>query len=83
MNIKILGTGCAKCQALGRAVQEAVDELQVEATVEELKDMQDILKYPILITPGLVINEKVVSSGQVLTKEKIKQLIAKAQEKER
>jgi small redox-active disulfide protein 2 len=75
MNIKILGTGCAKCQALEKTVKEVVAELKIDATVEEVKDLKRILEYPILTTPGLVINEKVISSGKVLKKDEIAQLI--------
>jgi small redox-active disulfide protein 2 len=76
MNIKILGTGCAKCHALEKSVREAVSEMKIDASVEEVKDMGKILEYPILTTPGLVINEKVVSSGKVLKKEEVVKLIA-------
>ena len=82
MNIKVLGPGCAKCHALEKTVREAVNELQIDATVEEVKDMKKILEYPILITPGLVINEQVVSTGQVPTKGEITQLIINALDKE-
>jgi small redox-active disulfide protein 2 len=76
MNIKILGTGCAKCHALEKSVREAVSEMKIDASVEEVKDMKKILEYPILTTPGLVIDEKVVSSGKVLKKEEVVKLIA-------
>lgn len=82
MNIKILGTGCAKCQRLEKTVKEAVNELQINAAVEEIKDMKKMLEYPILTTPGLVINEQVVSSGQVLGKNEVTQLIVNALDKE-
>ena len=82
MNIKILGTGCAKCHALEKMVKEVVDEFQVSATVEEIKDMKKILEYPILMTPGLVIDEQVVSSGKALAKKEVTQLIMNALEKE-
>jgi small redox-active disulfide protein 2 len=75
MNIKILGTGCARCHALEKAVHEAVQELQVDATVEYVKDIKDILEYPILTTPGLVIDEKVVSSGKALSKDDVSKFI--------
>ena len=78
MNIKILGTGCAKCHALEKTVKEVVGELQVSATVEEIKDMKKILEYPILMTPGLVIDEQVVSSGKALAKKEVTQLIMNA-----
>ena len=78
MNIKILGTGCTKCHALQKTVQEVVNELQINAAVEEVKDMKKILEYPILTTPGLVINEQVASSGKVPSKAEVTQLIINA-----
>ena len=78
MNIKILGTGCARCNALERAVKEVVDELQIDATIEEVKDMKKILEYPILTTPGLVIDEQLVCHGQVPKKEEIVRLVINA-----
>lgn len=80
MNIKILGPGCAKCQSLEKTVKEVVAELKLDARVEEVKDIKKILEYPILTTPGLVINEKVVSSGHVPGKEDVKKLILNAVE---
>jgi len=78
MNIKILGTGCAKCHSLVKTVKEVVNELQFDAKIEEVKDMKKILEYSILMTPGLVIDEKVVSSGKVPTKAEVTQLINNA-----
>lgn len=82
MNIKILGTGCARCHKLAQIVREVVDELKLEAGVEEVDDITKILEYPILTTPGLVINGKVVLSGQVPSKEKLIELLKNAAEKE-
>ena len=82
MNIKILGTGCAKCHKLAQVVREVVDEIKLEAEVEEVGDITRILEYPILTTPGLVINDKVVLSGQVPSKEKLIELFKNAAEKE-
>jgi len=81
MDIKILGTGCAKCHALGDAVKAAVKELQLDVKIQEVKDMKKIMEYPILMTPGLVINEKVVSSGKVPGKEELKKLLLNAAKK--
>jgi small redox-active disulfide protein 2 len=80
MNIKILGPGCFKCDALEKHVKEVVSELQLDATIEHVKDMKQILDYPILTTPGLVINEQVVSSGRVPSKEEVNNFIISAQE---
>jgi len=78
MNIKILGTGCAKCHSLEKTVKEVVNELQVDAKIEEVKDMKKILEYSILMTPGLVINEKVVLSGKVPNKAEVERIITNA-----
>lgn len=78
MNIKVLGPGCAKCMSLEKTVKEVVAALELDITVEEIKDMQKIMKYPILMTPGLVINEKVVLSGKVPTCAEVEQLIINA-----
>jgi small redox-active disulfide protein 2 len=82
MNIKILGPGCARCHQLEKTTKEVVKELSVDATVEEVKDIQKIMEYPILTTPGLVINEELVCAGRVPTKAELTQLIANALTKE-
>ena len=78
MDIKVLGPGCAKCQMLEKTVKDVVSALQIDANVEEVKDMKKIMQYPILMTPGLVINEKVVLSGKVPTKAEVEHLIINA-----
>lgn len=78
MNIKILGTGCSKCHALQKTTKEVVQELGVDATIEEVKDITKIVSYNVLMTPGLVINENVVSSGKVPSKTEVTQLIINA-----
>jgi small redox-active disulfide protein 2 len=78
MNIKILGTGCARCHQLGKTTREVVKELGIDAAVEEVKDMRQIMAYNILTTPGLVINEQVISSGKVPSKAEVTQLIINA-----
>jgi small redox-active disulfide protein 2 len=71
MEIKILGSGCAKCQRLEELTLEAVNEAGVEADVVHVTDMQAILAYSIVSTPGLVINEEVKSSGRLPRKGEI------------
>jgi len=78
MNIKILGPGCARCHQLEKTTREVAKELGIDATVEEVKDIQKITEYPILTTPGLVINEELVCAGRVPTKAEIAQLITNA-----
>ncbi len=82
MNIKVLGPGCAKCQQLEKTVKEVVKELGIDATVEEVKDVKEFVKYKVLMTPGLVINEQAVSSGKLLSKAEVTQLIINALAKE-
>lgn len=75
MNIKVLGTGCAKCLNLEKLCKEVITENEIDAEVEKVKDIQEIMKYGILSTPGLIINEKVVSYGTVPSKEKILEML--------
>jgi small redox-active disulfide protein 2 len=65
MEIKVLGTGCARCKSLEKVTRKAVEELNLDATVEKVEDIQKIMEYAVMRTPALVINEKVVMTGQV------------------
>lgn len=65
MKIKVLGTGCAKCIALEKKIRELVSQNSIEAEVEKVTDLQQIMAYGIMMTPGIVINEKVVSYGKI------------------
>ncbi len=67
LSIKILGPGCANCRKLEEIAREAVAALGVEAQISKVTDMQQIIAYDVLKTPGLVINEKLVSSGRIPT----------------
>lgn len=71
LHIKVLGSGCANCRKLEALALEAVRDLGVQATVEHVTDPKDIFAYPLLSTPGLVIEEKLVSAGRVPRKEEI------------
>lgn len=77
MNIKILGSGCPNCKRLEQHVREAVQELSLEATIEKVTDYKDMMAYNIMSTPGLVIDEKVVSTGRVLKPKEIIKLLQK------
>ncbi|OGN96017.1 MAG: redox-active disulfide protein 2 [Chloroflexi bacterium RBG_13_51_36] len=82
MKVKILGTGCAKCQQLEKTTKEVVKELGIDATIEEVKDINKIIEYAVLTTPGLVINEELACAGRVPTKAELTQLITNALTKE-
>ena len=75
MEIKVLGTGCARCMSLEKITRKAVEELNLEATVEKVEDIQKIMEYAVMRTPALVIDEKVVLSGQVPKVVEIKDLL--------
>jgi small redox-active disulfide protein 2 len=78
MNVKILGSGCPNCKRLEKVTRQALDEMGVEATVSKVTDFGDIMTYDIVTTPGLVIDEQVVSSGRVPSKAEISSMIATA-----
>jgi small redox-active disulfide protein 2 len=65
VNIKVLGSGCANCKKLEAVTKKVVDNLGIVAEIDHVTDYADIMKYPILSTPALVIDEKVVSSGRI------------------
>jgi len=77
MEIKVLGTGCARCKSLEKATKKAVEELNLDAAVEKEEDIQKIMEYAVMRTPALVINEKVVLSGQVPKVAELKELLTK------
>lgn len=76
MEIKILGSGCANCKKLEANAKEAVKELNIEANVTKVQDIKDIMKYGVMRTPAIVINEKVKMFGKVSTVEEIKKYIS-------
>ena len=78
MKIRILGPGCARCQQLEKTTREAVRELGIDAEIEDIKDINKIMQYPILSTPGLVIDEKLVVSGRVPSKAEVTNFITTA-----
>ncbi len=65
LTIKVLGSGCANCKNLEAAARRVVADLGVEAQIIKVTEPEEIAKYPILATPGLVINEKLVSAGRI------------------
>ncbi len=78
LTIKVLGPGCENCQNLASLTQRAIRNLSIEAKVEKVTDYAEIKKYKILATPGLVINDKVVSAGRVPTETEITTFLTSA-----
>jgi len=71
MLIKILGSGCAKCNRLEQLTRDAVAELGIDATFEHVKEMDKIMAYPIMTTPALVVDEQVLVSGRMPSKDEL------------
>ena len=71
VNIKVLGSGCANCKRLEATARKVVETLAIEAEIEKVTDYAEIMKWPILSTPGLVINEKLVSAGRIPSEKEI------------
>jgi small redox-active disulfide protein 2 len=78
MDVKILGTGCTNCKNLEKATINALAELNIPADVEKVEDIQKIMAYGIMRTPGLVIDGKVVLAGRIPGNDELKELITKA-----
>jgi small redox-active disulfide protein 2 len=78
ITIKVLGSGCENCKKVEANTMDALAELNVDADVVHVTEYDAIYAYPILGTPGLVINEKVVSAGRIPSKDEIKQFIIQA-----
>lgn len=75
LEVKILGSGCAKCNALEEAVCDAVSELGIETVIDHITDFAQIAAYGVMMTPALVVDGKVVSYGKVLKKDEVKKLL--------
>ena len=75
--VKVLGSGCAKCNALEDAVRAALTELGMDTAIDHVTDFAQIAAYGVMTTPALVVDGKVVSYGKVLKKEEAKALIQK------
>lgn len=74
--VKILGSGCANCRKLESVAREAALKAGIEAEFLKVTDMQAILAYDVMSTPGLVVDEKLVSSGRIPTQAEIQRWLA-------
>jgi len=77
MEIKILGTGCPKCKTLEKLTREVVAKNSIDATITKVEDITEIMKYHIMATPALVVNEKVEIKGRIPSADEIKQVLSR------
>jgi small redox-active disulfide protein 2 len=77
MKIEILGTGCPKCKQLTANAEAAAKELNLQAEVSKVTDIDKITEYGVMMTPALVVDGKIVSAGKLLDKDDIKKLLVK------
>lgn len=77
LSVKVLGSGCKKCNQLEAATVEALTELGMDTTVDHVRDFAEIAKYGVMSTPALVVDGKVLSYGKVLKKDQVVELLRK------
>lgn len=75
MEIKILGTGCAKCKTAQAVVEKVVAESGIEATITKIEDIMDIMKYNVMSTPAVVVDEVVKIKGRVPSEAEVRQAL--------
>ena len=75
MEIKVLGSGCAKCNKLKKVVEEIVNDESLDANIEKVEDIKKIMSYGVMASPGLVIDEEVKFAGRLPSKKEIKKMI--------
>ena len=73
--IKILGTGCPKCQSMTGVIKDVVSENDIDATIEKVEDIMEIMKFNIMITPALVIDDLITIKGRVPSKDEVLALL--------
>jgi len=76
-SVKVLGSGCAKCNQLEAATKEAIEKLGMDTTIDHVTDFAQIAAYGVMTTPALVIDGKVVSYGKVLKTEEVIKILEK------
>lgn len=81
LTIKVLGSGCANCKKLEAITHQVVDQMGAQAEIIKVTEYPDIMAYNVMSTPGLVINEKVVSTGRIPSAAEINTWLANALEK--
>lgn len=76
MKLEILGSGCAKCNRLEETARKAAEELGIDAEIVKVKDINDIMGYGVMITPGLVVDGEVMVAGKVPSLDEMKKILA-------
>ena len=76
MKIKILGTGCSKCDKVEKNLKIAMEELSIYGTIEKVEELKEIVRYGVMTTPALVVDDKVVAVGKALSVKDIKKLLS-------
>ncbi len=76
MRIQVLGTGCAKCKTLTANAEQAARELGLEVKVEKVEDIKEIMKFGVMVTPALVLDGEVRTTGKVLPPNAIKEMLS-------
>jgi len=79
MKIKVLGMGCKNCERLEENIKEAVRNLRLDADIEKIEDIEQISAYSVMKTPGLVVDGKVILTGQIPSSKKLMRLLSKHQ----
>lgn len=75
MEIKILGTGCAKCKSLEKLVREVIAHNDIDASVSKVEDIREIMQFNIMITPALVVDDQVVLKGRIPSANELKDIL--------
>ena len=79
-SVKVLGSGCAKCNQLEKAAKAALEQLGMDTTIHHVKDFTQIADYGVMSTPALVVDGKVVSSGKVLKTQEVVDILKKVRD---
>jgi len=75
MKIQVLGTGCTKCKTLEQRVKDVISEESIQAEITKVEDIVEIMKFGVMSTPALVVDEKVILSGSLPSKAELKDLL--------
>lgn len=75
MKIQVLGTGCAKCKSLEKAIREVVEQNNIDASISKVEDIVEIIKFKVMTTPAMVVDGKILVKGRVPSNSELKELL--------